>query len=410
MQIRLGLDRLRARNGFHEFEGLCLAFANARLGGHFVPATGPVSAGGDHGRDFTSYLRMVQDQEITFADEVVAICTTQADRVGDKIRSDLRNVTANRPVKAVFAFLTADMPIGQIERLKHEADTDYGIRLEIFDGNRLAHSMATADFAAAAYRWLRLDPRSLSAVVRATDEARQWAIETMPDSFRPDLHDYLEAVQEACSRHPWRFVDQAPDLRALYQPQSLAAPDGSPCSWQQAVERSQHMVISGPAGAGKSSLLQYVAAHPRRSVAEAAAAALAPCSRPRARSGRGQTPHPGPPRRRRTHAQRPAPPTTGDGLLRPRTADHAVAGPSRRSRRGTRPRPAGGGAAGGEARRPPSLHAVRHHQPTWRLGHRRRHLHPLHAAAMARGGPAKFRHTMARAPQPRLENRRAVGP
>lgn len=171
MRIRLGLDQLRTRNGFHEFEGLCLAFANARLGGHFVPATGPVSAGGDHGRDFTSHLRIVQDREITVADEVVAICTTQADRVVDKIRSDLRKITAARPVKAVFAFLTADLPIGQIERLKHEADTAYGIRLEIFDGNRLAHSMATADFADLAYHWLRLDPRSLSAAVRATDES-----------------------------------------------------------------------------------------------------------------------------------------------------------------------------------------------------------------------------------------------
>lgn len=77
MRIRFGLDQLRARNAFHEFEGLCLEFANARLGGHFVPATGPVSAGGDRGRDFTSHLRMVrEDQEITFADEVAAICTT----------------------------------------------------------------------------------------------------------------------------------------------------------------------------------------------------------------------------------------------------------------------------------------------------------------------------------------------
>jgi hypothetical protein len=94
---------------------------------------------------------MVQDQETTFANEVVAICTTQADRVGDKVRSDLRKITAGRPVKAVFAFLTADMKVSQIERLKHEAGTNYGIRLEIFDGNRLAHSMATADFAGIAY-------------------------------------------------------------------------------------------------------------------------------------------------------------------------------------------------------------------------------------------------------------------
>lgn len=82
----------------------------------------------------------------------------------------------------------------------------------------------------------------------------------MPDSFRPDLHDYLEAVLEASRRHPWQFVDHVPDLRALYQPQSLDAPDGSTCVWQQAVARSQHLMISGPAGAGKSSLLRYVAA------------------------------------------------------------------------------------------------------------------------------------------------------
>jgi hypothetical protein len=36
------LKRLRVTNTFHEFEEICLDFANIRLGGHFVVEPGPV--------------------------------------------------------------------------------------------------------------------------------------------------------------------------------------------------------------------------------------------------------------------------------------------------------------------------------------------------------------------------------
>ena len=260
-QIYLGLKGLRARNGFHEFEALCHDFANATLGGGFVPATGPVSARGDRGQDFVSFLRLIPDgADVAFADKVVGICTLQVDNPSRKICSDLRAVAADKHVKAVYAFLTADLPIGKIQDLQKDALTDHSIRLEVFDGFRLADNMARADFATIAYRRLNLDQRSLSAIARATDEARRWARETTPGSFHPEFHSYLTAVRETSRRHPWAFVDGIPDLDKLYQPQTLVDPNGASRAWQTAMERSEHLFITGPAGLGKSSLLQHIAA------------------------------------------------------------------------------------------------------------------------------------------------------
>ncbi|MER6760262.1 MULTISPECIES: NACHT domain-containing protein [Amycolatopsis] len=260
-QIHDGLQGLRRNNGFHEFEALCLDFANAALGGHFVPATGPVGDGGDGGQDFASYMRLTwEGKGIAVADKVVGICTIGGGDLVKKIRADLRAVAADARVVAVYAFLASDLQVTRIQRLEEEAKTHYDIKLEVFDGNRLAKAMARADFAALAYRRLNLDQRSLATAVRTTDEARTWARETIPDSYRPEFHDYLTAVKEASSQHPWSFVDQIPDLDKLYQPQLLEAADRSTCTWQEALERSEHVFVTGPAGAGKSSLMRHIGA------------------------------------------------------------------------------------------------------------------------------------------------------
>ncbi|MDI5976744.1 NACHT domain-containing protein [Amycolatopsis magusensis] len=260
--IRYGLERLSPTNGFHVFEHLCLDFANTALGGHFVPPTGPVSAGGDGGQDLASFLRLLSKADGTgFTDKVVGICTTRAkEGVVAKIRSDLRQVAKDRHVTAVFAFLATDMQDQQRRVLQDDAKEAYNLRLEIFDGHRLACAMARVDFAAIAYRHLNLDHRSLSVAVRATDEAHRWASGMPLGSFRPELHDYLKAVEEVCRRHPWSFVDRLPDLDTLYQPRSLTREVGPPCTWQQALEQSPHVLLTGPAGAGKSSTLQHIAA------------------------------------------------------------------------------------------------------------------------------------------------------
>ena len=100
-QIRFQLEQLSERNGHHEFEHLCRWFARNRICSNLLPATGPVSAYGDQGRDFetfrtylnkspiadSSFIGLVSDGPIAFA------CTlTKQGQIESKIRSDIGTI------------------------------------------------------------------------------------------------------------------------------------------------------------------------------------------------------------------------------------------------------------------------------------------------------------------------------
>src|SRR6267378_6688113 len=53
--LRFTLSQLAGKNGHHTFERLCFQLARRRIYSNLVPATGPVSAGGDQGADFETY-------------------------------------------------------------------------------------------------------------------------------------------------------------------------------------------------------------------------------------------------------------------------------------------------------------------------------------------------------------------
>jgi hypothetical protein len=53
--VRLALGSLAADNAHHSFEHLCRHVAKRRIASNVLPATGPVSVGGDQGRDFETF-------------------------------------------------------------------------------------------------------------------------------------------------------------------------------------------------------------------------------------------------------------------------------------------------------------------------------------------------------------------
>ena len=65
-QIRFQLEQLSAKNAHHDFEHLCRHLARAKICGNIIPATGPVSAGGDQGRDFETFRTYLSSSPITF--------------------------------------------------------------------------------------------------------------------------------------------------------------------------------------------------------------------------------------------------------------------------------------------------------------------------------------------------------
>src|SRR5829696_7789384 len=80
-QIRFALEQLSERNSHHEWEHLCRHLARERICSNILPATGPVQAGGDQGRDFEtfrtflslsslagqSFIGLIADKSIAFA-------------------------------------------------------------------------------------------------------------------------------------------------------------------------------------------------------------------------------------------------------------------------------------------------------------------------------------------------------
>ncbi|MGA5304617.1 NACHT domain-containing protein [Nucisporomicrobium flavum] len=242
-QVRFALAQLRAANGHHLFEEICRHYAQARLSRMIVPATGPVGAGGDQGRDFESLATGEPGETVVF------ICTLQVAEVAQKIKNDVAKVMTGAPVDRIYAFCEANVPVAKRHELRRWAETNHQVLLEVIDGRGLAVQLAQPDL-----RWI-VD--------------RFLALPAASESREVHLRRYEEAAYEAARKHPYRLGSrpfQVPSLPDLYQEPVLvegpsqANPAGPehPVHLDDFLLRHRHAVLLGPAGAGKSSLLRHL--------------------------------------------------------------------------------------------------------------------------------------------------------
>lgn len=151
-QIRFGLEQLSPRNAHHGFEDVCRHLARARICSNILPATGPVAAGGDQGRDFetfrtylssspiakSTFIGLASSKAITFA------CSIQKkDRISSKIKSDVKTiVSSGSTVEAIHFFAAADIAVATRHKLQAWARATYDVELEIHDGNAISELLA----------------------------------------------------------------------------------------------------------------------------------------------------------------------------------------------------------------------------------------------------------------------------
>ncbi|MBD0694333.1 hypothetical protein [Streptomyces sp. CBMA123] len=163
--IRFQLDHLTARNEHHTFEEISYRIALRRLSSNIVPATGPVSSGGDQGRDAESYYTNLP-LELPGAGGFVGRATTeplvvaasvQKDQLDAKIRSDLRSICGRgERVARVAFFAVSEIPVSVRHRLQEHARETHHVSLEIFDGLAVAQFLAEGDLLWVAQRFLDL--------------------------------------------------------------------------------------------------------------------------------------------------------------------------------------------------------------------------------------------------------------
>lgn len=154
-RIRFGLEQLSAQNQHHEFEQMCRHIARSRICSNILPATGPVSVGGDQGRDFETFRTYLQQSSISGSSFVGLIskdpsafaCTlTKKEKVIQKIKDDIKTITSSgTKVTDIHYFCTSDIAVSNRHKLQEWAKNQYNVHLEIHDGQAISEYLAGQD-------------------------------------------------------------------------------------------------------------------------------------------------------------------------------------------------------------------------------------------------------------------------
>lgn len=180
--IRFGLETLGERNAHHDFEALSLAVARRRIASNLLPATGPVSAGGDQGRDAESYFTRLSREvpeasafaRLASDETIVLACTIQRRNVAGKIRNDIASIcSTGTRVHRIAYFTVAPVPVRTRHDLQEEARTGFQVALDVFDSLWLAQELAEPDLFHLAETYLQV-PSEFAPAPDSTDSHPEW--------------------------------------------------------------------------------------------------------------------------------------------------------------------------------------------------------------------------------------------
>ncbi len=214
LYVRFALDQLPDHNAHFDFEHICRHLTEQFICSNVLPATGPVSAGGDQGRDFETfrtYLReelgphgaflgLVSDGTIAF------ICTTQANGVVSKIRNDIGKVCASgNPVHEIHAFSLVPVPVAKRHELQSEVLKSHNVHLEFHDAESIANLLAKPQGFWIAERFLSIPAEIRPDVTSASDKhsteyvdrRRRWREKDSPNLTLGDFIDLKTGLREA---------------------------------------------------------------------------------------------------------------------------------------------------------------------------------------------------------------------
>ena len=211
-RIRFELEQMRARNEQHGFEHLCRHLARALICRNILPATGPVAAGGDQGRDFETFRTYLAGSPIadssfvgrTSEGPVAFACTlTDKKNIVGKMKSDIKTITASgEPVVDIHYFCTADVPVSRRHELQEWAKDNHNVPLEIHDGQAISEHLACRDLFWIAVQYSNI-PSDLypPAPSGSEDEWYQNLLSKWKDSAQPP-DNYADFIQiKSASRH-----------------------------------------------------------------------------------------------------------------------------------------------------------------------------------------------------------------
>ncbi len=206
--LRFTLSQLAGKNGHHTFERLCFQLARRRIYSNVIPATGPVSAGGDQGADFETYpvgeVTPVGTESPFFArvahEKVLFACSIEKN-VPAKVKDDLKKAAAfPESVERVVFFSNSDVAVGRRHKLQEFARTTYGISLDVFDSHAVSDLLADSELFWIAEEYLSIPNEFLLARPKSDQEWYEKAVQLSVDAGHlreSDFYKLKDAVRFA---------------------------------------------------------------------------------------------------------------------------------------------------------------------------------------------------------------------
>jgi hypothetical protein len=252
-QIRFHLESLGESNAHHPFEQLCLGLTRRRIVSNVMPATGPVAAGGDDGRDGESYWSILASElpdtslftALATDEDVVIAVTTQRDDIPTKVRNDLAKIcTDSAPVDRVIYFTVSPVSVSKRHELQKHARETHAIALDIWDAQAIADELAAHDLFYLAVDHLHL-PSSLAPERPETEAA-------LPDWYLQDRTHWRGRSELAGT------VGELVDLREGLRFSAFNIEARADLSDWIAAARSLRDVAKGDSAKGDSALLSRI--------------------------------------------------------------------------------------------------------------------------------------------------------
>jgi hypothetical protein len=211
-QIRFQLAQLGSENAHHQFEDLCRHLTRHRICANILPATGPVSAGGDQSRDFETFRTYLADHPVGDAGAFIGLastrplafaCSLQKKGISSKIKTDVETIASSgTPVEGAHFFCESDVATAARHKLQQWARETYNIHLEIYDGRAIAEFLSQRDTYWIAVRYLGLPDTAFPAVAAGDEDdwyptARQrWQEIPNPSGFA-DFQELSDGARRA---------------------------------------------------------------------------------------------------------------------------------------------------------------------------------------------------------------------
>lgn len=199
--IRFQLDKLNSKNGQFDFEHLCRHFARETITPNILPATGPVSAGGDQGRDFETFTTFITNNDsILFygkheSKSLVFACSLYKIKgLKDKIKGDIQSICTGSKPNLIYFFSNQDIPVALRHELQKWCLEEFQLRLEIIDAQALSEQLAQPKIFWIAEEYLRIPadifPRSIISNDTAYESARATWFDTKKEPY--SFADFVE--------------------------------------------------------------------------------------------------------------------------------------------------------------------------------------------------------------------------